>query len=129
MVSLFSSFKYNFSELFQILNLSLLQFSIPSTLYNIQYICTAHTTLQVIIEIPYDTMLLYSLALGITVHTSVCEPHLMRKSYTAFLNYLTDHKYVSLYVSALYFSISISLPTFTYTSCSLTLFLYLSFFL
>lgn len=48
---------------------------------------------KIIPEIPYDTALLFTLSTAITIHTGVCEPHLMRQSYTAFLNYLTDERY------------------------------------
>ncbi|XP_063681702.1 transmembrane protein 135-like [Bolinopsis microptera] len=51
---------------------------------------------KVIPEIPYDTVLLFTLSTAITIHTGVCEPHLMRPSYTAFLNYLTDQRYEQL---------------------------------
>ena len=50
--------------------------------------------LQVIREIPYDVVLLFTISTAITIHTGVCEPHLMRPSYTAFLNYLTDQRYL-----------------------------------
>lgn len=51
---------------------------------------------EVIREIPYDVVLLFTLSTAITIHTGVCEPHLMRPSYTAFLNYLTDQRYEQL---------------------------------
>jgi len=51
---------------------------------------------KVIPEIPYDVVLLFTLSTAITIHTGVCEPHLMRPSYTAFLNYLTDKRYQQL---------------------------------
>eukprot|EP00116_Pleurobrachia_bachei_P004724 sb/3464986/ len=48
---------------------------------------------EIIREIPYDVLLLFTVSTAITIHTGVCEPHLMRPSYTSFLNYLTDDRY------------------------------------
>lgn len=56
---------------------------------------------ETIIEIPYDTILLYTISSAVTVHIGVCEPHLMRPSYSAFLNYLTNNKYQAINKDAL----------------------------